>query len=188
MKTSTKLTLILLLGAFTFVELMAQTVTLPMAASPAAKVSQTIGISKITIKYSRPAVDGREIWGALVHNDFQNLGFGTAKASPWRAGANENTTISFSHDATIDGKSVKAGTYGLFLAVGESQDATLILSKDNASWGSYFYDESSDALRVKINTEETSMTERLTYHFINIDDKSATVALDWEKRRFPFKV
>ena len=185
---SVLLTGVLLAAAFFTAKTAAQTVTLPRAASPAGKVSQTIGISKITIKYSRPAVNGREIWGALVHNGFQNLGFGPAKASPWRAGANENTTITFSHGATVEGKPIDAGTYGLFLAVGENQDATLILSKDNMSWGSYFYNESNDVLRVDINTEEISMTERLTFDFINIDDKSAMVVLDWEKRRFPFKV
>lgn len=188
MKTYRLFTLFVLLSTFLAADALAQAVTLPRDASPAAKVSQTIGISKITIKYSRPSVKGREIWGALVHNGFKNLGFGTAKESPWRAGANENTTITFSHDATIEGNPIMAGTYGLFLAVGENQDATLILSKDNSSWGSYFYNESNDALRVDISTEEIPMTERLTYDFVNIDNKSVTVALDWEKRRFPFKV
>ena len=188
MKTTKFFTLLTLLAIFLWTETSAQTVTLPNAPSPAGKVSQTIGISKITIKYSRPAVNGREIWGKLVHNGFTNLGFGTATASPWRAGANENTTITFTHNASVEGKPISAGTYGLFLAVGENQDATLILSKDNSSWGSYYYDESNDALRVDIKTEEIPMTERLTFGFINIDDKSASVVLDWEKRRFPFKV
>ncbi|MDN5211000.1 DUF2911 domain-containing protein [Fulvivirgaceae bacterium BMA12] len=188
MKTTNLFTLFALSAIFLFTEVAAQTVTLPRAASPAAKVSQTIGISKITIKYSRPSVNEREIWGKLVHTGFKNLGFGTAKESPWRAGANENTTITFSHDATIEGKPIAAGTYGLFLAVGENQDATLILSKDHKAWGSYFYDPSNDALRADIKTEEIPMTERLTYDFIDIDDHTATVILDWEKRRFPFKV
>lgn len=188
MKTNQLVPMIFALTALLCVDVLAQNVTLPRTASPAAEVNQTIGISKVTINYSRPSVNGREIWGKLVHNGFKNLGFGTAKASPWRAGANENTTITFSNDANIEGKSIAAGTYGLFMAVGENDDATVVFSKDNASWGSYFYDESNDALRVAIKTEAVPMTERLTYDFENIDATSATIILDWEKRRFPVKV
>ncbi|MDN5204744.1 DUF2911 domain-containing protein [Fulvivirgaceae bacterium BMA10] len=170
-------------------DMMAQTITTPRNASPAGKVSQTVGISKVTIKYSRPSVRGREIWGKLVPYGMNNLGFGTATASPWRAGANENTTITFSHDAKIEGKDIAAGTYGLHIDVKEGgNEATLILSNNSSSWGSYFYDEKEDALRVGIKTEEIPMTETLTYNFVNMTPTSATAALDWEKKRFPFKV
>ena len=100
-----------------------------------ATVTQRVGTSDITINYSRPSVKGREIWGKLVPYGMTNLGFGTATASPWRAGADENTTITFSHDAKVEGKDIKAGTYGLHIEVKEGDKATIILSHDINSWG-----------------------------------------------------
>ncbi len=188
MKSILLKTLLFSLTLMTVQVAMSQNVTLPRTPSPAAEVSQTIGISKITINYSRPAVNGREIWGKLVHQGFQNLGFGTSKAAPWRAGANENTVITITHDAMIEGKKLAAGSYGFFVAVGEGDNATIIFSKDTGSWGSYFYDEAQDALRADIKSTETAMTERLTYGFENIDGKGGTIVLDWEKRRFPIKI
>lgn len=163
-------------------------VTTPRAASPAAKASQTIGISSITVKYSRPAVNEREIWGKLVPYGYNNLGFGTATEAPWRAGANENTTIKFSHDAKVEGKSIPAGTYGFFVAPLENGTADIIFSKNTTSWGSFFYSEDEDQLRVNIKPVENSHTERLTYDFVDIDNSGATMVLDWEKMRFPVKV
>ncbi|WP_136481205.1 DUF2911 domain-containing protein [Cognatitamlana onchidii] len=157
-------------------------------ASPKAKVSQEVGISHLTIKYSRPSVNDREIWGALVPYGMNNLGFGTAKESPWRAGANENTIIVFSDDAMVEGKSIKAGKYGFHIIVNEDDTATLIFSNNNTSWGSYFYDSDEDALRVDIKTKDVLHTELLTYSFIAADANSTTVSLDWEKKRFPFKI
>lgn len=166
-----------------------QGVTTPRAASPAATVSQTVGISKVTIEYCRPAVKDREVYGTnLVHYGYQNLGFGTSDAAPWRAGANENTIISFSDDATVEGQPIPAGTYGLFMAVNEDGSAEVIFSNNSSSWGSYFYDPMEDQLRVSITSEEIPFTERLTYDFIDIDDQSAVAVLDWEKRRFPFSI
>jgi hypothetical protein len=89
----------------------AQTITTPRNASPAASVSQTIGISTVTVNYSRPSVKGRKIWGELVPYGWNVEPFGNGVKSPWRAGANENTTITFSHDAKVEGKNVPAGTY-----------------------------------------------------------------------------
>ena len=113
-------------------------VTTPRAPSPAAKVSQTIGISKVTIKYSRPAVKERKVYGNLVHYGYQNLGFGTSEAAPWRAGANENTTITFSHEASVEGNTIPAGTYALFVAPSEDGKADVIFSNNSSSWGSIF--------------------------------------------------
>lgn len=166
-----------------------QTITTPNTASPAAEVSQTIGISKVTINYSRPAVREREIWGTqLAHYGYINLGFGTATAAPWRAGANENTTITFSHDAMVEGQKISAGTYALFMGLHEDGKVDVIFSKNSESWGSYFYDASEDVLKVTVSSQETTHTERLTYDFIDIDKTSATCVLDWEKKRIPFKV
>src|SRR5918993_2073936 len=82
---------LLLMDAF------AQGITTPRTGSPASSITQTIGISTVTVSYSRPAVKGREIWGALVPYGWNKEGFGAGNAAPWLAGANENTTIEFSH-------------------------------------------------------------------------------------------
>ncbi len=180
------LALLLVVGMGTAME--AQQVTLPRAASPAAKVSQTIGISKVTIKYSRPAVNDREIWGSLVHYGYQKFGFGAGEPAPWRAGANENTIVSFSHDAQVEGQDIPAGSYGFFVAVHDDGKADLIFSKNTTSWGSFFYDPAEDQLKVTVESEEIPHTERLTFDFVDIDAESAVAVLDWEKKRFPFKV
>jgi len=156
--------------------------------SQMASLSQTVGISKIYINYSRPSVNGREVWGALVPYGMNNLGFGTAKESPWRAGANENTVIKFSHDVSIEGKSLKAGKYGLHMIIHDNDKATLIFSKNHTAWGSYFYESSEDALRVEVNTSTIPHTELLTYDFIAVDGTSATAALKWEKKQIDFKI
>ena len=156
--------------------------------SQKAKVSQRIGVSDVTIKYSRPSVKEREIWGNVVPYGMNNLGFGTSTAAPWRAGADENTTITFSHDATIEGKSIKAGTYGLHMEVKEDNKATLILSYDTNSWGSFFYDETKDALRADITTITVPHHELLTYEFNEVEANSATATLAWATKGFPFTV
>lgn len=151
-------------------------------------ISQQIGTSNITVNYSRPSVNGREIWGKVVPYGMNNLGFGTAVTSPWRAGADENTTITFSHDAKIEGKDIKAGTYGFHVEVKEGDKATIILSKDIDSWGSYFYDANNDVLRADIATQTVPNRELLTYEFNTITPTSAVVSLVWEKKEFPFSV
>ena len=153
-----------------------------------ATVSQRVGTSDITVNYSRPSVKGREIWGKLVPYGMNNLGFGTATTSPWRAGADENTTISFSHDAKIEGKDIKAGTYGLHIEVMEGNQATIIFSHDINSWGSYFYDANNDALRVDITTNTVPHKELLSYEFNTLTPTSAIASLVWEKKEFPFTV
>jgi tetratricopeptide (TPR) repeat protein len=155
-----------------------------------ALVRERIGITDVTIDYDRPGVKGREgkIWGQLVHNGFANLGFGTSQAAPWRAGANENTTIEFSTDVKIEGQPLAAGKYAFFIAY-DANESTLIFSKNNSSWGSFFYKPEEDALRVKVKPVATDKSvEWLKYEFMNETDNSATVALEWEKLMFPFKV
>ena len=108
--------------------------------SQQATVNQRVGLTDIYISYSRPQVNKREIRGKLVPYGMNNLGFGTAEQSPWRAGANENTIIKFTNDITLEGTPVKAGKYGLHMVVHENGDADIILSKNYTAWGSYFYD------------------------------------------------
>jgi hypothetical protein len=158
--------------------------------SPKATVSQTIGITNVTVVYHRPSVQKREIWGKLVPYGFNNLGFGTSKAAPWRAGANETTTITLQHDATVAGSPLKAGTYGLFMALAPDGTVTWIFSRDSGTWGSFFYDEGNDALRVTTKWENAPFVEQLSYGFSDVTKDSAVLSLSWERKRFslPIKV
>ena len=171
-----------------FVRTNAQQITTPRTPSPAASVTQTIGISTVTVNYSRPSVKGREIWGKLVPYGLNSQNFGNGNPAPWRAGANENTTIKFSHDAKVEGKAVPAGEYGLFFVVNPDNTGELILSKDNKSWGSFFYEPEHDLLRSKIQLREAPLTEMLTYDFINSTKNSSELVLNWEKKQFPVKI
>lgn len=155
-----------------------------------AVVSERIGITDVSLHYDRPAVKGREgkIWGQLVPYGFTDQGFGTSREAPWRAGANENTTISFSSEVMVEGKLLAAGTYGLFIAMNEN-DATVIFSNNATSWGSFFYDPKEDALRVNVKTITLpESVERMKFEFMDEKENSATIALIWEKMKIPFKV
>lgn len=168
--------------------LQGQSVTTPRAASPAASVSQRIGISDVTVKYSRPKVNGREVWGALVPYGWNVQQFGTTNLAPWRGGANENTVIEFTHAATVEGSPVPAGSYGLFFVINADNTGEVILSKDYRSWGNFFYDPNQDLMRKKIQLRTIPETEFLTYEFINITRNSAELVLNWEKKQFPVKI
>lgn len=165
-----------------------QGITTPRTPSPAAIVTQTIGISTVTINYSRPAVKGREVWGNLVPYGWNAQGFGSGAEAPWRAGANENTTIKFSHDAKVEGQAVQAGVYGLFYVVNKDNTGEVILSKDSRSWGSFWYNPKQDQLRAKIQLRDIPHTELLTYDFSNTAKNSAELDLNWEKKQFPIKI
>jgi hypothetical protein len=164
------------------------TITTPRNPSPAASVSQSVGISTVSVAYSRPSVKGREIWGKIVPYGWTVQGFGAQREAPWRAGANENTVIEFSHDANVQGKTVPAGSYGLFFVINEDNSGEVVLSKDYRAWGSFWYDPDRDQLRAPITVRENSMTELLTYEFINMDKTSAELVLNWEKKQFPVKI
>lgn len=168
----------------------AQLTSLPNGGNKKAMVGERIGITDVVISYNRPGVKGREgkIWGQLIPAGFNDLGFGTSKAAPWRAGANENTTIQFSDDVKIEGQPLPAGTYGFFVAY-DPNECTLIFSKNSTSWGSFFYDDKEDVLRVKVKPVALDKSvEWLKYEFTNQTENSATIALQWEKLSVPFKV
>jgi tetratricopeptide (TPR) repeat protein len=164
--------------------------TTPSGGNKKAAVSERIGITDITITYDRPGVKGREgkIWGGLVPVGYTDQGFGNQPAAPWRAGANENTTITFSSDVSVEGKTLAAGKYAFFVAY-DPGECTLIFSKNANSWGSFYYDPKEDALRVKVKpvTGDKSV-EWLKYEFTNQTENGATVALQWEKLIIPFKI
>lgn len=164
--------------------------SLPNGGNKKASVSELIGITNVTIQYNRPGVKGRDgkIWGQLIPVGFTDQGFGSSKAAPWRAGANENTTIEFSTDVSIEGQPLPAGKYAFFVAY-DPNECTLIFSKNNSSWGSFFYNEKEDALRVKVKpVSQDHSVEWLKYEFTNEAENSATVALQWEKLVIPFKI
>jgi predicted negative regulator of RcsB-dependent stress response len=142
--------------------------------SPAASVAQTIGLTEVTVVYHRPAVGGRPIWGKLV-----------PYGEPWRVGANENTTITFSNDVKVGGKPLKAGTYGLH-ALPTAKDWTIMFSTMSAAWGSFTYDQKEDALRVTVTPRTTAASvERLLYRFDDPSETKATLVLAWEKLEVP---
>ena len=164
--------------------------SLPSGGNKKAFIGERIGLTDVVIHYDRPGVKAREgkIWGQLVPAGFVDLGFGSSKASPWRAGSNENTTFEFSNAVTIEGQPLKAGKYGFFIAY-DSTECTLIFSKNAGSWGSYYYDDREDALRVKVKPVKTNNhVEWLLYEFSNQTENAATIALKWEKLMIPFKV
>jgi tetratricopeptide (TPR) repeat protein len=155
-----------------------------------AVVSEEVGLTEVTITYHRPAVNKREgkIWGAVVHKGFVAQGFGNGKPAPWRAGANENTVIEFDNDVKIEGQTLPKGKYGLFIAYDPSE-STVIFSKRSDAWGSFFYDEKEDALRVKVKPQPIEKSvEHLKYEFSDPTPNSAVIALSWEKLSIPFKV
>ncbi len=151
--------------------------TLPEA-SPKAVVTQTVGLTEITITYHQPGVKGRLIWGDLVPYN-----------KVWRAGANENTTFNFSDPVQIGGKELAAGTYGFHLIPAENEWA-LIFSTIYTGWGSYSYNEKEDALRLKVKPVVADFKERLLYYFEDATDSTVNAVLQWEKTKiaFPIKV
>jgi len=141
-----------------------------------AVITQRIGITDITINYHRPLVAGRKVWGGLV-----------PYGEVWRAGANENTTITFTDPVTIEGKALDRGTYGLHMIPG-ADNWVLIFSKNATSWGSFTYDKAEDALRVDVKPRAADMHEALTYDFDEVKPDSTVVVMEWEKVAVPFKV
>ena len=174
--------LILFAGVLLAASAQAQTATgetlmlnLPRA-SQHAQVSQRIGITDITINYHRPLANGRQIWGKVV-----------PYGQVWRAGANENTTITFTDPVTIEGQALDKGTYGLHMIPGENQ-WTVIFSKDSAAWGSFSYKQEKDALRVTVKPQAADAHDALAYDFNDVKADSTVVTMSWDKVAVPFKV
>jgi Protein of unknown function (DUF2911) len=142
-------------------------------ASPAAKVTQTVGTAKINIDYSRPSVKGRKIWGELV-----------PMGEVWRTGANSATVFETDKPVMIQGKELPAGKYALFTVPGE-KEWTIIFNSDAGQWGAYKYDKAKDVLRVMAKPEKAAaLTEMLTIE-LAADGKAAIV---WENVKVPFMV
>ncbi len=191
---------VLLLVVATTGALSAQALTAPPGgANQRAVVTQYLGLVSVTIDYNSPDVTSPQgqdrtgqIWGQLVPwgiapNQFYP-GFGSAETMPWRAGANQATKITFSHDVQVEGTAVPAGTYALFMAPGE-EEWTVILNKNSDAWGSFFYDPDLDVAQVKVKPETTDFfREWLTYEFENRQLDTAQAVLHWEYLRVPFSI
>lgn len=144
--------------------------------SQAAEIKQRIGITDITISYHRPLVNDRKVWGGLV-----------PYGQVWRAGANMNTTITFSDPVQIDGKPLDKGTYGLHM-LPNADEWTIIFSKNSTSWGAFTYNQAEDALRVNVKPAATEMHNALTYEFDQLKPDSAAIVMKWEKVSVPFNI
>lgn len=164
-----------LLAAVPFAGAQSALLDLPRA-SQRARVIQRIGITDISIRYHRPLVNGRKVFGGLE-----------AYGKVWRAGANENTVIEFSDAVTVEGKPLAKGAYGLHMIPGES-DWTVIFSRNSVSWGSYNYDQAEDALRVTVKSDPDEFHNALTYDFDDLKPTSTVVTMRWDKVAVPFKV
>jgi len=174
----------------------------PSGGNQKASVTQYIGLVKVSIDYSRPNVitpqgENRtgKIWGKIVPWGLSDLGFAaegqkpwSEGLKPWRGGANENTTISFSHDVLIEGQKLAAGTYGFHIIPDSLKEWTLIFSSNTSSWGSYFYKESEDVLRVNVKPQPAEFHQYLGYEFTDCKLSSATGQLVWENLKIPFKI
>ncbi len=197
---SPRLTLALLVLVACTGALSAQRLTNPPpGANQRSVVTQYLGMVSVTIDYNAPDVtsptgDDRtgKIWGELVPwgiapNPFYP-GFGTAEEMPWRVGAKENTTITFSHDVEVEGEPLAAGTYALFMAAGEAE-WTIIFNRNSSAWGSFFYEPSLDALKVQVKPEKTEFfREWLTFEFDDRQLDTALAVLHWEFLRVPFRI
>lgn len=177
----------------------AQLSTYPAGRNQRAEVSQWMGLVKVTVNYSSPSVKPHfggkdrtgEVWGKLIpfgmsENPYR-VGSTMPKMMPWRAGANENTTITFSHEVNVEGQKIPAGIYG-FHTIPDSTEWTIIFSKNPKSWGSFFYDPTMDALRVKVKPQKAEFHNDLTYEFTERELASTTLSLVWEKLRVPIKL
>lgn len=154
-----------------------------------ASVTQTLGVdTEITFEFGRPGVKGRTIWGDLEpYGLHEGNKYSDNKPYPWRAGADENTTITISKDVKVDGKKLAAGKYGIHMIPSESE-WTVMFSKKNDAWGSYSYDEKEDALRITVKAVKAPNQEWLIFGFEDLAGTSATAYLHWEKVKVPFKI
>lgn len=158
------------------VTIFAQNLTLPRP-SQYAEVSQRVGISDITIAYHSPGAKGRNIWGGIIRY-----------GSIWRAGANENTTITLSHDATLEGQAVPAGTYGLFMLPVDKKNVRVMLSKYSQSWGTVYPTEAETVAIVDVETNEIPHLEWLNFSFNDRTGDKVTAVLQWADLEVPFTI
>jgi len=144
--------------------------------SPKATVTQTVGLTDVTIAYSRPGVKGRTIWGELV-----------PYGEPWRSGANEATTVTFSEDVKVGGKLLPAATYSFF-TIPSKDTWQVVFNKEKDLWGAYAYKPEQDVVRFDVVPLPSNHTEWLEYSVENLKNNSADLVLKWEKVKIAFQI
>ncbi len=144
--------------------------------SPNASVSQTVGTTELSVKYCRPGVKGRTIWGDLVPWD-----------KPWRTGANEITDFTTTDDIMVEGQALPAGTYGI-VTIPSADHWVVAFSKQKDMWGAFAYDPKNDQLRVTVKPEAAPHQEWMQFAFDDLTPSSCTLALRWEKVRVPVTI
>ena len=138
------------------------------AASPAATVSQAVGLAKVTVDYSRPALKGRVMFGDQV-----------PYGKVWRTGADRSTKVTVSEPIIVNGTSLPAGSYGLFTIPGQTE-WTVIFSKDAMGSGAFNYKAENDVMRFSVKPEKITPTEYFTIEFADFTPTSANLTLRWE--------
>ncbi|WP_435356999.1 DUF2911 domain-containing protein [Emticicia sp. SJ17W-69] len=147
------------------------------AASPSATLSQTLGLTKITVDYSRPSVKGRKIFGDLV-----------PYGKVWRTGANKITSIKFDDEVLVNGATMKAGSYGLYTIPGKSE-WTIILNRDDKQWGAYGYDINKDVIRFNVQPiQPQEFAEKMTIDFVEFTPTTAYLSIKWENTEVRFRI
>ena len=162
-------------------------------ASQRASLTQTVGLTEISIVYHRPVIKGRQIWGCTAPPE--ELIPPGGKTYPclvpynqvWRMGANESTTFEVSDDVMINGQKLPKGKYSIH-AIPTATEWTIAFSKNSTQWGSFSYKEAEDALRIKVKPETSPMQEALVYEVSDVTDNKANVELRWEKLKVGFTV
>jgi hypothetical protein len=171
-KFTFSLAILLLAGMGAF----AQQIQMPQA-SPSAKIAQKVGLTDVTVDYSRPSTKGRKIFGELV-----------PYGEVWRTGANGATVISFSTDVEIDGKKVPQGQYAIYSIPGKSE-WTIILSKDTKLWGAIGYNPDNDLIRFQVEPNKLSRVyETFEISFNNMTDNGADLSIKWDQTRVDFRI
>lgn len=145
--------------------------------SPNAAVSQTIGTTEVTITYGRPSIRDRVIFGERVPYD-----------EVWRTGANEATTVTFSKDVNIEGRPLKAGTYGLFTIPRQNGNWTIIFNSVAVQWGAYKYNQDDDVLRLDVTSEKAAAREQMLIYFKDVIDNAGKAVIHWDEARVTFHI
>ena len=147
------------------------------AASPSAVISQTLGLTKITVDYSRPSVNGRKIFGDLV-----------PYTKVWRTGANKITSIKFDDEVLVNGVAMKAGSYGLYTIPGKDE-WTIIFNRDDKQWGAYGYEIKKDVIRFNVQPiQPKEFTEKMTIDFVEFTPTTTYLSIKWENTEVRFKI
>lgn len=176
MKKYAILNLLLFTLLVTDFQLVAQQIEMPQA-SPSAKIAQKVGLTDVTVSYSRPSKKGRKIFGELV-----------PYGAIWRTGANGATVLSFSTDVKIQGKDVPKGQYALY-SIPDKKSWTIILSKNTKLWGAIGYNPEEDLIRFEVSPTKTKKEyETFEISFTNMTDKGADLTMAWDQTSASFHI